>query len=43
LTPEDILLQIRQLETQYDYYTSVGISYKFGSIYSNIVNPRFGD
>lgn len=39
---EEVLLRRRQLETSYDYYTSVGLSYTFGSIYNNIVNPRFG-
>jgi hypothetical protein len=39
---EDILLMRKQLATSYDYYFSVGISYTFGSIYSNVVNPRFG-
>lgn len=38
---EDILLRRQQLETTYDYYTNFGISYTFGSRYSNIVNPRF--
>jgi hypothetical protein len=40
---EEILLQQRQLATQFSYYTSVGLSYTFGSMYNNIVNPRFGD
>jgi len=39
---QDILLQRRQLETSYTYYFSVGLSYTFGSIFSKIVNPRFG-
>ncbi|NQT63282.1 MAG: hypothetical protein HQ556_10030 [Candidatus Marinimicrobia bacterium] len=38
---EDILLQTQELETQYSYWGSMGISYTFGSIYNNIVNPRF--
>lgn len=38
----DVLLQRRQLATGYEYYGSIGISYSFGSIYSNVVNPRFG-
>ena len=41
-TTEEILLRIRELETSYRYYTSFGITYTFGSIYSNVVNPRFG-
>lgn len=40
---EDILLQRKQLATQYQYFATIGLSYTFGSIYSNVVNPRFGD
>jgi len=39
---EDILLRIRELATDYRYSLSLGFSYSFGSIYSNVVNPRFG-
>jgi hypothetical protein len=39
---EEVLLQRRQLETTYNFYFSVGLSYTFGSIFSKIVNPRFG-
>jgi hypothetical protein len=39
---EEILLQRKMLATNYNYEISVGLSYTFGSIYSNIVNPRFG-
>ncbi len=42
-TQEEILLSQKQLASNYDYYTSVGLSYSFGSIYNNIVNPRFGN
>ncbi len=38
---EEVLLQIKQLQTDYRYNASIGISYEFGSIYNNIVNPRF--
>ena len=41
-TDEEVLLQRRALETGYRYGTSVGLRYTFGSIYNNIVNPRFG-
>lgn len=40
---EEVLLQRRELATQYQYYGSIGFTYTFGSIYNNIVNPRFGD
>jgi hypothetical protein len=33
VSPEEVLLRRRELETQYT----------FGSIYNNVVNPRFGD
>lgn len=39
---EDVLLQIKQLETSYSYFFSVGLSFTFGSIFTNVVNPRFG-
>ncbi|MCJ7813639.1 hypothetical protein MUP95_10030, partial [bacterium] len=41
-TLEEILLNRRELASDYQYSVSVGISYRFGSIYNNIVNPRFG-
>lgn len=41
-TDEEVLLRRRQLETSYRYFASAGLSYTFGSIYNNIVNPRFG-
>jgi len=40
---EEILLRRRELATTYSYYGYIGISYRFGSIYSNVVNPRFGN
>jgi len=40
---EEILLRRRELETSYYYYFSIGLSYTFGSIYNNVVNPRFDD
>ncbi|NIP42450.1 MAG: hypothetical protein GWO41_16435 [candidate division Zixibacteria bacterium] len=40
--PDDVYLRRQALETSYQYYLSVGMSYTFGSIYNNIVNPRFG-
>lgn len=41
-TMEEVLLHIKELETNYDYFFSVGFSFTFGSIYTNVVNPRFG-
>ena len=42
-TPEEILLRIRQLASGYEYNLSLNLTYTFGSIFSAIVNPRFGD
>ena len=39
---EDILLGAKSLPTAYQYGMSLGLSYTFGSIYNNVVNPRFG-
>ena len=41
VTDEQLYLNLRRLETGYSYDGSVGITYTFGSIYNNIVNPRF--
>jgi len=41
-TEEEVLLRRKELESKYNYWLSVGLSYSFGSIYNNIVNPRFG-
>ena len=40
-TDAEILLRRRQLATDYSYYTSIGLSYRFGSVFNNVVNPRF--
>jgi hypothetical protein len=39
---EEILLRQRQLLTGYQYFFDFGLRYTFGSIFNNIVNPRFG-
>ena len=39
---DEVLLQQQELETGYKFWANLGISYSFGSIYNNIVNPRFG-
>jgi len=41
-TLEEILLRRRELASEYDYFFRVGLDYSFGSIFSNVVNPRFG-
>jgi hypothetical protein len=41
-TQEEILLRLRELQSGYEYDFSLSITYTFGSIFSSIVNPRFG-
>jgi hypothetical protein len=40
-TDEEILLRQRELGTDFRYGFSFGLSYRFGSIFNNAVNPRF--
>lgn len=40
-TDEDVLLRRRQLATSWRYFLNFGISYRFGSKFNNVVNPRF--
>jgi hypothetical protein len=40
-TDEEVLLRQRRLATSYRYEVSVGFSYRFGSIFNNVVNPRW--
>lgn len=40
-TDEEILLRRRQLATSYRYRFAAGVTYTFGSIFNNVVNPRF--
>ena len=37
----DVLLRRRALLTGFQYNTRFGVSYTFGSIFNNVVNPRF--
>ena len=40
---QDVLLKQKELATNFNYYFSFGLSYTFGSIYNNVVNPRFNN
>lgn len=42
-TLEEILLRRRELASGYRKSIEIGLSYRFGSVFSNVVNPRFGD
>ena len=41
-TPEEILLRIRRIQSGYEYSVGLSLTYTFGSIFSAVVNPRFG-
>ncbi len=43
LSDEDILTGRIARETSFNYFVFFGVSYSFGSIFNNIVNPRFGN
>lgn len=38
---EELLLQQQELQTDFELNAHLGLSYRFGSIYNNVVNPRF--
>ena len=40
-TTEEILLRLKQLQTDFRYSMNLGLSYRFGSSFNNVVNPRF--
>ncbi len=42
-TLDEILLRRIELASGYRYSVEIGLSYRFGSVFSNVVNPRFGD
>lgn len=42
LTEAEILLRLQEMSSGYFYFTGIELSYTFGSIYNNVVNPRFG-
>jgi hypothetical protein len=40
LTDEERLLRLRELQSGSSFFTAIGLSYTFGSVFSNVVNPR---
>lgn len=40
-TDEEVLLRLKEIRTSYRYSVYLGLSYTFGSIFNNAVNPRF--
>lgn len=42
VTDQDLLTRRRQLDSNYDFFVNFGVRYRFGSLFNNVVNPRFG-
>ncbi len=40
-TDEEVLLRLKRLQSGYRYRLQLGFSYQFGSIFNNVVNPRW--
>ncbi|MGE0158902.1 MAG: hypothetical protein AB7T31_05775 [Gemmatimonadales bacterium] len=43
LDDNEILIGQRELGTDFEYGIELGVSFTFGSIFNNVVNPRLGD
>ena len=41
LSDEERLLRLRELQSGYSFSGGLGLSYTFGSVFNNVVNPRF--
>lgn len=41
VSDQDLLTRRRQLDSNYDFYFNFGVRYRFGSLFNNVVNPRF--
>ena len=42
-TQTQVLIRQRLLRNGFGYFTGFGLSYRFGSIFNNVVNPRLGE
>ena len=42
-TVEEVLTRRSEQRTNYRLFSHFGFTYTFGSIYNNVVNPRFGN
>jgi hypothetical protein len=41
-TPEEVLLRQRELKTDFELGGRIGVNFTFGSVFSDVVNSRFG-
>jgi hypothetical protein len=42
-TQTQVLIRQRILRNTSDYFIGMGLSFRFGSIFNNVVNPRLGE
>ena len=42
VSQDQLLLAQKQVQSGYNFYTTIGFSYAFGSMFNTVVNPRFG-
>lgn len=42
VSQEQLLLAQKQVQSGYNFFTTIGFSYSFGSMFNTVVNPRFG-
>ncbi|WP_111709926.1 hypothetical protein [Lutibacter citreus] len=41
LSLDELLLRQKQVNSGYNFFTTVGLNYSFGSMFSSVINPRF--
>jgi hypothetical protein len=41
LSEDEILLEVKQLRTDYRFEAFLGLNFTFGSTFNNVVNPRY--
>jgi hypothetical protein len=41
-TDDEVFLRLVELRTNSNYFFAVGVQFTFGSIFTNVINPRFG-
>jgi hypothetical protein len=42
VSQDELLLRQKQIQSGYNFFTTLGFSYSFGSMFNTVVNPRFG-
>lgn len=42
VSQDELLTRQKQIQSGYNFYTTLGFSYSFGSMFNTVVNPRFG-